>query len=70
LILCVFACESDKRQVATGKSEIEITYISKEGFLIASKDKKVDNDCFMRFKVSPENLELMQEALPPSHDID
>lgn len=60
----------DKRQEAVGDPAIEITYINNEGFIIASKKKKIIIDGLLSFDVSEDNKIRMVKAKPPFNNID
>jgi len=59
----------DKRQKAIGESEIEITYINNEGFIITAKEKKIIIDGLLNF-VSKENQNKMIKQETPFNNID
>ncbi len=55
--------------VAT-ESNLVVTYVSNEGFLITDGGKKILVDALDRDKVSPETLALMENAAPPFDGVD
>jgi L-ascorbate metabolism protein UlaG (beta-lactamase superfamily) len=70
LLNCSKDHNNDIRQKATGESEIEITYINNEGFIITSKEKKIIFDGLLNFDISKENQIKMVKAEPPFNNID
>ena len=73
LILLLNCCKDqnyDKRQKAIGETELEITYINNEGFIITSKEKKIIIDGLLSFNISEENKQKMVKAEPPFNNTD
>jgi hypothetical protein len=65
LLNCNKVHNNDIRQKTNGESEIEITYINNEGFIITSKEKKIIIDGLLNFDISKENQIKMVKAEPP-----
>jgi L-ascorbate metabolism protein UlaG (beta-lactamase superfamily) len=52
------------------ESQLVVTYVGNEGFLISSDGKKILVDALHRIEMSPETLALLENARPPFDGID